>query len=241
MTMTDQELSNILFLDIETGSGSESYESLDPRLKPHWDRKAGFLKNPEELTQKEFYFDRAGIFAEFGKILTIAVGFMVRNPDNSWNLRIKAFASDQEHELLLQFKELVGKFDAQQLRLCAHNGREFDFPYICRRMLIQDISLPEVMQTRDKKPWELPFIDTMDLWKFGDRKNFTSLDLLATLFNIETSKDDIDGSMVNQVYYREDGLDRIAEYCKKDIAVTAQLYLKLMSLPPIDPQNITIL
>jgi len=240
--MTEKELSNILFLDIETASGSADYQSMDQRLRHHWDRKSSFLKNPEELTPDEMYFDRAGIFAEFGKILTIAVGYLTLSPQGFWALRVKAFANDQEQVLLTEFKDLIeSKFDQSVLKLCAHNGREFDFPYICRRMLIQGITLPDILNVSDKKPWDIPFIDTMDLWKFGDRKNFTSLDLLATLFNIETSKDDIDGSMVNEVYYHKQGLNRIAEYCKKDIVVTAQLFMKLKSLPPIEESNILIL
>ena len=239
--MSPQDLTQILFLDIETASGSDQYQNMDERLRHHWDRKAGFLKNPDELSSEEMYFDRAGIFAEFGKLLTIAVGYLSVDPEGQLGLRVKAFADHDEKQLLVDFKNLIEKFDPTVLKLCAHNGREFDFPYICRRMLIQGISLPDIFDVGSRKPWEIPFIDTMDLWKFGDRKNFTSLDLLAALFDIETSKDDIDGSMVNQVYYHEDGLDRIAEYCKKDIVVTAQLFLKLKSLPKISDDHITIL
>ena len=240
--MTDQELSNILFVDIETASGSPSYHDIDQRLKYHWDRKAGFLNNPEELSTDELYTERAGIFAEFGRIVTIAVGYMVKTREGEWSLRVKAFASTEEDSILNQFKQLlVSKFDTESLKLCAHNGREFDFPYICRRMLIQGIPIPKILDVGNMKPWEIPIIDTMNMWKFGDRKNFTSLDLLATLFDVETSKDDIDGSDVTRVYHQEQGLDRIAEYCKRDIVVTAQLFLKLKSLPPIDRKNITLL
>lgn len=239
--MNDQELSNILFVDIETAAGSATYKELDDRLKQHWDRKAGFLNNPDELSTDELYFDRAGIFAEFGQVVTIAVGYMVKS-ENTWGLRVKAFADKDESMVLSEFKELlVSKFDPESLQLCAHNGREFDFPYICRRMLIRGIPIPRILDIGNMKPWEIPIIDTMNMWKFGDRKNFTSLDLLATLFNIETSKSDIDGSDVTRVYHHENGLDRIAEYCKRDIVVTAQLFLKLRSLPAIDPDNITIL
>ncbi len=240
--MTDRELTNILFVDIETVANSPSYQQMDERLKQHWDRKAGFLKNPEELSTDELYFDRAGIFAEFGQVLTIAVGYMAKSSEGNWGLRVKAFADKDEVKVLSDFKQLLEtKFDGGDLKLCAHNGREFDFPYICRRMLIQEIPIPEALDFGNKKPWEIPIIDTMNLWKFGDRKNFTSLDLLATLFNIETSKEDIDGSDVTRVYHQEDGLDRIAEYCKRDIVVTAQLFLKLISLPPISKEHITIL
>ncbi len=240
--MTDQELTNILFVDIETASGYPSYKQMDEQLKHHWDRKAGFLNNPQELTTDELYFDRAGIFAEFGQVLTIAVGYMTKSSEGQWGLRVKAFADKNEGKVLNDFKQLLEtKFEAGALRLCAHNGREFDFPYICRRMLIQEISIPKILDIGSMKPWEIPIIDTMDLWKFGDRKNFTSLALLAVLFKIDTSKDDIDGSMVNKVFHLEDGLDRITEYCKRDIVVTVQLFLKLKSLPSIGKEYITIL
>jgi len=240
--MTDQELTNILFVDIETVSGSPDYHQMDDRLKKHWDRKSGFLNNPNELSTDEMYLDRAGIFAEFGQIVTIAVGYMAKVDDIHWGLRVKAFADSDEARVLSGFKQLLEtKFAVETLQLCAHNGREFDFPYICRRMLIQGISIPRILDIGNMKPWEIPIIDTMNLWKFGDRKNFTSLDLLATLFDIETSKSDIDGSDVTRVYHQEGGLDRIADYCKRDIVVTAQLFLKLKSLPTIEPEYITIL
>ncbi len=240
--MTDQELSNILFVDIETVSGSPDYHQMDERLKKHWDRKAGFLNNPMELSTDELYQDRAGIFAEFGQIVTIAVGYMIKQPEGQWGLRVKAFANHDESTVLIEFKKLLeSKFADETLRLCAHNGREFDFPYICRRMLIQSIPIPKILDIGNMKPWEIPIIDTMHLWKFGDRKNFTSLDLLAALFDIETSKSDIDGSDVTRVYHQDKGLDRIADYCKRDIVVTAQLFLKLKSLPVIKPEDITIL
>ncbi len=240
--MTDKELADILFVDIETAAGSSNYHEMDDRLKHHWDRKAGFLNNPQELTTDELYFDRAGIFAEFGQVLTIAVGYMTKSSDGIWGLRVKAFSDKDERKVLNDFKLLLEtKFSTGNLKLCAHNGREFDFPYICRRMLILGIPIPEILDIGGKKPWEISIIDTMNLWKFGDRKNFTSLDLLAALFNIETSKGDIDGSDVTRVYHQEDGLDRITEYCKRDIVVTAQLFLKLKSLPSIDEQHITIL
>jgi len=240
--VTTQELTNILFVDIETAAGSPSYKQMDKRLQHHWNRKAGFLNNPQDLTSDELYFDRAGIFAEFGQVLTIAVGYLTQVEDGTLGLRVKAFADKDESKVLNDFKHLLDtKFDGGSLKLCAHNGREFDFPYICRRMLIKGIPIPEVLDIGGMKPWEIPILDTMNLWKFGDRKNFTSLDLLATLFNIETSKGDIDGSDVTRVFHQEDGLDRIADYCKRDIVVTAQLFLKLKSLPPINKNHIIIL
>jgi len=237
----DQDLSNILFLDIETVAGKPSYQDLNERVQEHWNKKAGFIQREGDLTPDELYYQRAGIYAEFGKIVTIAVGFITEH-GKQLQLRVKAFSDENEKALLTDFKTLLDKkFDPETLLLCAHNGKEFDFPYICRRMLINGISLPYVLDITGKKPWEVRHLDTMEMWKFGDRKNFTSLDLLATIFDIDTSKGDIDGSQVTPVYYEENDLERITEYCKRDVVVTAQLFLKFKTLPAIKPENVHIL
>lgn len=225
----DLDLKNILVIDIETVACAEDYDNLDDRLRKQWDRKSVYLHNPDKLSSAELFNDRAGIYAEFGKIITIAVGFYTILEDSKTSLRVKAFAGDDEKKVLLDFKTLVdSKFDPGSLSFCAHNGKEFDYPYISRRMLVNGISLPETLNLRNKKPWEIMHVDTMELWKFGDRKNFTSLDLLASIFGIESSKDNIDGSMVNKIYYKDGDLEKITTYCMHDVAVTAQLYLKLM-------------
>lgn len=225
----DLDLKNILVIDIETVACAEDYDNLDDRLRKQWDRKSVYLHNPNTFSSAELFNDRAGIYAEFGKIITIAVGFYTILEDSKTSLRVKAFAGDDEKKVLLDFKTLVdSKFDPGSLSFCAHNGKEFDYPYISRRMLVNGISLPEALNLRNKKPWEIMHVDTMELWKFGDRKNFTSLDLLASIFGIESSKDNIDGSMVNEIYYKDGDLEKITTYCMHDVAVTAQLYLKLM-------------
>ena len=237
----DQQYKNILVIDIETVSAYEQYSDKDERLQNLWDKKASFLHNEEEQTAEELYFDRGAIYAEFGKVICISVGIFTHE-NNAYGLRVKSFASDNETEILEAFKSLLEtKFNARDLKLIAHNGKEFDFPYICRRMLVNNILIPEALEIRDKKPWEIQHIDTMELWKFGDRKNFTSLDLLATLFNIESSKGDIDGSMVNSVYYNEKDLPRISKYCQRDVMVTAQVFLKLNGLPIIADDQIEYL
>ena len=196
---------NLLVLDIETVRSYKLYEDMPERLQAQWDRKAGFLRSEDNESPKELFEDRGGIYAEFGKIVSISTGFFTYSgPELS--LRIKGFYDDDEGQLLNDFIELLEKFDASKLILCAHNGKEFDFPYLCRRMLVNNITLPNVLDISGKKPWEINHIDTMELWKFGDRKNFTSLELLAALFDIPTSKDSIDGSMVSTVYYEENDL-----------------------------------
>ncbi len=236
------KLNNILFLDIETVAQSENYSKLDEQTQKLWDKKSANIRNLEELSSEELYETKAGIFAEFGKIITIGIGFFNKEKEEKLTLRVKALADDDEEKLLLEFKELVNtKFNPKTLVLCAHNGKEFDFPYISRRMLINGISLPVPFNTAGKKPWEVAHLDTMELWKFGDRKNYTSLDLLANIFGIESSKDDIDGSMVNEVYYATGNLERIAKYCKQDVVVAAQLYLKLNALPIVEEENIILM
>ena len=234
----DAALRDILFIDIETIRCAKTYHELDERLKTQWARKASFLRrNPEEEDEKLFEA-RAGIYAEFGQVITIGMGYFAEGDMGQPCLRVKALANHQEKQLLTDFKSALQRFDPDHTRLCAHNGKEFDFPYLSRRMLVNSISLPGLLNLTGKKPWEVNHIDTMEMWKFGDRKHFTSLDLLARIFDIPSSKDKIDGSMVSQVYYEQNGLDQIQAYCAADVAVTAQVYLRLKAMPTIPQQNI---
>ena len=239
----EYDLKNILVLDIETVSCKESYEELDERLKKQWDRKSQNFKDADIKSSSELFQEKAGIYAEFGKVVVIAVGLFILDEENSnIGLRVKAFSGHNEEQVLCDFKNLLeSKFDQDNLLLCAHNGKEFDFPYLSRRMLVNGLNLPAILNTGGKKPWEVRHIDTMELWKFGDRKSFTSLDLLASLFNIPSSKDQIDGSMVTEVYYKENDLSRIATYCMHDVAVTSQVFLKLNHIENFDLERINFL
>ncbi|MEM0938437.1 MAG: 3'-5' exonuclease [Bacteroidota bacterium] len=234
-------IQDFLIIDIETVSGNENIENLSPQLRKHWEKKAGFIANPNKKTVEELYKDRGAIYAEFGKIIVIGMAIY-----HEWKgkpaIRVKSFASHDEKGLLTEFKNFIeGKFDQDNLKLCAHNGKEFDFPYLCRRMLINDIKIPWSLNISGKKPWEVNHVDTMELWKFGDWKNFTSLDLLTTIFNIPSSKSEMDGSMVSKTYYEEkDGLKKIEAYCKRDVIATAQLYLRLNNLPLIEENQIQL-
>ena len=231
-------LENILFLDIETVPASPDFESVPEDFRKFWEKKAGWLKKENE-TPTDIY-DRAGIYAEFGKIIVICVGHLtLRN--GTRHIRLKSFAGDDEAVLLKDFAEMINKFTSnREVDLCAHNGKEFDFPYIARRMLVNGLKLPRILDVAGKKPWEVKFLDTLELWKFGDFKNYTSLDLLAHLFGIPTPKDDIDGSMVSQVYWKEKNLNRIVEYCRKDVVTVARLLLRLKGEPMIADENIEI-
>jgi DNA polymerase elongation subunit (family B) len=232
------ELRDILFIDIETVASTDDFAALDERLKIQWARRANFFRRDTHLTDEELFHERAGIHAEFGKIVCIAVGRYIEQESGELALRTKVYHDHNEIDLLLTFKQMIERFDAANLRLCAHNGKEFDYPYLCRRMLINSISLPAVLNLMGKRAWEVPHLDTMEMWKFGDYKHYTSLDLLAALFHIPSSKNKIDGSQVNYVYYHQKDLERIAEYCRADVIVLAQLFLKLKGYPLIPENNI---
>ncbi len=235
-------LSNLMVIDIETVASHATFEELPEDLKPLWEKKAARI-SPDN-TPKEAFEEKAGIYAEFGKIVVIGIGFFTlqKNEDGKeaeYIFRVKSLASDNEKELLEDFIKVVEKF-GKKLQLIGHNGKEFDFPYLCRRMLINGLDLPYTLDISGKKPWEINHIDTMHMWKFGDYKNFTSLSLLAAVFGLATSKDDIDGSEVNGVYYKENDLSRIAVYCTKDVILTGQLFLRMQNLPIIKEENIIV-
>lgn len=234
------ELRDLILLDIETVATVGDFESLDERLKALWARKATFLRRENEETDADLFRSRAGIYAEFGKIVCIAVGKFVENERGELLLRTKAYSSHNEPELLSDFRDMVNRTDPMTTRLCAHNGKEFDFPYICRRMLVNGIALPALLNFAGKKPWEVLHQDTMEMWKFGDFKHYTSLDLLAAIFNIPSSKDGMDGSQVSRVYHEDNDLHKIASYCLRDVVVLAQLYLRLQGHPLLDENNIIL-
>ncbi|MGB3852373.1 MAG: ribonuclease H-like domain-containing protein [Tunicatimonas sp.] len=232
---------HLLFVDIETVTTQAALEQLSPAMQRAWQHKARTLSNPNELSVAELYFDRGGIYAEFGKIIVISVGFFHYLDDGEVELRIKCVSGDDEADLLQNFKETVLKFDQKKLQLCAHNGKEFDFPYLCRRMLINNIALPDSLDLGGLRAWQVPHIDTMQLWKFGDYKSFTPLELLAAVFDLEIDDSDaIQGSDINRVYHRENDLAKITRFCQRNISLLAQVYLRLQSLPPVAPERITV-
>jgi 3'-5' exonuclease len=228
------ELRDICFLDIETVGAVADYAQLPDRLKTQWARKASFFKREENQTDEDLFYDRAGIYAEFGKVVCVVVGKLYETESGAMGLKTKAFADTDEARLLTELKDLLDRMEGA-IRLCAHNGKEFDFPYLSRRMLVNGIVLPAALNLSGKKPWEIQHLDTLDLWKFGDYKHYTSLDLLATIFNIPTSKGEMDGSRVNHVYYVEKDLPKIAHYCTGDVIAVAQLYLRMKGMPLLDP------
>ena len=229
------KLEHILFLDIETVPQFADYDSLDKPTKLLWEAKTKYQRK-ENFTPKEFY-DRAGIWAEFGKIICISVGYFKQKEDPI-NFRVTSFYGE-EGDILKDFKALLEThFNKSNHLLCAHNGKEFDFPYIARRMVILGIDLPEKLNLFGKKPWEVPHLDTLELWKFGDYKTFTSLSLMAHVLGIQSPKDDISGEQVRDVFYKEKDIDRIVAYCEKDTVTVAQIILKLRNQDLLNPSEV---
>ncbi|MCW5911372.1 MAG: 3'-5' exonuclease [Cyclobacteriaceae bacterium] len=230
------DLKDVLFLDIETVRAVDHYSGLNERLKTQWARKASFFKREEGQTDEDLFHDRAGIYAEFGKIIVIAIGKYTEQ-NGVLGLRTRYFADHDEKKVLTGFRETLEKM-GPNVRLCAHNGKEFDFPYICRRSLVNGLPIPSVLNLAGKKPWEVNHLDTMEMWKFGDFKHYTSLDLLAAIFDIPTSKGVMDGSMVSEVYHRQGDLKKIADYCIGDAVAVAQLYLRMKGMQVMELSQI---
>lgn len=230
-------LKNMLVLDIETVPQYASYNELPENWKELWKKKmARELK--EGLTPDGLY-QRAGIYAEFGKIICICAGYFYDNA-SGLSFKVKAFYGDDEKKLLADFSETLGKsFSTDEHLLCGHNAKEFDFPYIARRSLINGLAIPYLLDNAGKKPWEVQLIDTMDMWKFGDYKSYTSLNLLAAVFGIESPKGDIDGSQVWSTYWIDKNIERIKNYCMKDVVTTAQLLLRFKGMELLKQENIS--
>lgn len=234
--LKEVDLYKVFVIDIETVPLYEFFEEMPLQMQELWDNKTQFHRKGDK-TPAQFY-ERAGIWSEFGKIICISVG-LFHKQNGELNFRINSYFGNNEAKILTDFSALIAK-QPKDLILCAHNGKEFDFPYVCRRMLVNSIPIPDHLQIAGKKPWEINHIDTMELWKFGDYKNYTSLSLLAAIFNIPTPKDDIDGSMVGAVYYKDKNLKRIVSYCQKDVVTTAQILLRFKGLQVIPEELITI-
>lgn len=225
------DIGRILFLDIEAVPGYPDWEQMDPTGQMLWDKKTKNQRG-EDIPASEWYEERGGFLAEFGKIICISVGMVLRNTNK---LKIQSFAGDDEEKLLKNFGEIFNNKRMHDVILCAHNGKEFDFPYISRRMMINGIMPPTPLQTFGKKPWEIPHLDTLELWKLGEWKNHTSLDLLAWLLNIPSPKTDMDGSQVAEVYYKQKDLERIIRYCEQDVLCLANVFQRMRQQDLLKP------
>ena len=237
---TDVLSSNILFVDVETVTAEENYNDLSPIIQQAWDRKAEFFREADSKTATELFSERAALYAEFGKVVSIAIGYFHSLDDNQNELRIKCITYPDEAAVLHEFIETVQRFDQNQLRLCAHNGRDFDYPYLCRRMLISGMELPQSLQLMNKKAWEVPHLDTMEMWKFGEYKKFVPLDLLAALFSVEVDSDKLlDAPQIQQAYYQDQDLEKIIQSGYQNIRLLAQVYLAMLSQPLLSDEQIT--
>jgi predicted PolB exonuclease-like 3'-5' exonuclease len=235
--LADIKIQNILFLDIETVPCEPNFEGLNTTFQQLWTEKTVWQRKGE-YSPSEFYKLKAGVMAEFAKIICISVGYLFSEKGEN-HFRIKSFYGDDEKQIISEFNALLNtQFNKKQHQLCAHNGKEFDFPFIARRTLINGLKLPKLLAIAGKKPWEVKHLDTMELWRFGDYKHYTSIKLLAALFDIPTPKDDIDGSQVADVYWKEKDLERIKIYCQKDTLTVAQLLLKYKGEALISENNI---
>ncbi len=226
---TKETLSKMLFLDIETVRSHKSYDELSEGMHKMWEHKAESIKIKDEdpanpWTPEMKFLERAAIYAEFGRIVCISVGYIHWEGEEA-QIKVKSFFDIDEVKILQGFKQMLESPRIQGWQLCAHNGKEFDFPYLCRRFLINKIVLPRLLQIQGKKPWETPFVDSMELWKFGDYKSYTKLELLCATFGIPSPKSDMDGSMVGEVFWNEADVERIARYCEQDVVATAQVLL----------------
>lgn len=228
---------SILFLDIETIPQHPSFDTCPEEVKKLWARKAANLKHEPEESVEDLY-KRAGIYAEFGQIICISTGF-VHKVNDIETLRIKSFYGHDEQALLSEFGDLLrNRFSSTDSRLCAHNGKEFDFPFLARRMVINGVPLPGILDIAGKKPWEVNFLDTMEMWKFGDFKSYTPLNLLTHVLGVPSPKDDIDGSQVWSVYWIEKDLERIMRYCEKDVEALANVYRRMRGLKIIPREHV---
>jgi hypothetical protein len=237
-----KQLENILFVDIETASLTPDHSVLPEPLHSLWHRKADLLRMREDeyKDDEQLFGERAAIFAEFGKVVCISCGFIRFNGDKP-SFRLKSFFGQEEKPLLEGFAKLLNDFMGNPSRnLCAHNGKEFDFPYLGRRYLINGMRLPDSLaEIQTKKPWEVRLLDTMQMWKFGDFKSYTSLDLLCAVLDVPSPKEDMDGSQVGRTFWIEKDYEKIAHYCERDVLATAQVMLRMFQQPLIEDADIS--
>ncbi len=236
--MQQIDIENLFLLDIETVSGVQHFHLLNDEWKELWTEKI-FKSLPPETTAEQYYPRRAAILAEFAKVICISIGYF-KKEDNQLRLRIKSFYSENEKEVLERFNNMLLQLHSKNAKwiFTGHNIKEFDVPFLCRRMLVNNIEIPRCFDFQNMKPWETPVLDTLHLWRFGDYKHYTSLKLLAAVLGVPSPKDDIDGSKVGEVFWTEKNLERIALYCGKDVATVANVILRFKNLPLLTEEQI---
>ncbi len=243
--MEQIKIEDLIVIDIETASAATDYNKLDDNWKKLWEQKVSRIL-PENTSAAEFYLQRAGVMAEFSKIICISIGYFVR--EQQLKIRIKSFYGDDEKKLLNEFLNTVNKIETFNSKWCfaGHNIKEFDIPFICRRLLVNNIRIPSYLNFQAMKPWETNIVDTFQYWRFGDYKNFTSLNLLAAAMGVPSSKIDIDGSMVGELYHNTDAeqrfknMQRIVKYCQKDVVTTANIILRFKNISLVHENDVEI-
>lgn len=236
---------DLIIIDIETASVSPSFEKLPGNWKSLWEEKVQYSL-PEGINAEEYYPKRAGVMAEFAKIICISMAYF--NKEQHLKMRVKSFYGHDEKQILQDFLGTLNKIESINSKWCfaGHNIKEFDIPFICRRLLVNYLPIPRYLDFQNMKPWETNIVDTFQYWRFGDYKNFTSLKLLAAAMGIASPKDDIDGSMVGELYWngteeeRATNLKRIAVYCQKDVITTGNIFLRFKNIPPLCNEDIEI-
>ena len=229
---TLDQLKNIVFFDIETAGSHESLDALqedNPLLATLWSKRCEYLREKfeenKDLTDEELYLNKAALHPEFNRIVCASFGRIAGDVDST-SMIIKSYSGDDESEILDGIDKVLTKFN--KMNLCGHNIKRFDIPVMGKRFLINGKKLPKSLMIYDSKPWELPFIDTSDIWSFGAwQEGFASLELIAASLKVPSPKDDIRGEDVHSVFWESSEHSRIAEYCAKDVKVLGDIMLKI--------------
>lgn len=231
---------NFLFIDLKTVAGQASLLSVEPRLQRQWEEKSRFFRSDDELSAAGWYDRRAAAFAEFGKIICIGVGGLYGDEEQRLHLKVKLLTGDDEVALLTELLAIIDRYPPGELTLCAHNGKEFDFPYLCRRLMINGLPLPPALQLSGRKPWDIPHRDTMEMWQFGDKRHFIPLDLLAAVLGVPCRPLDWTGDRTSEVYYREHDWNRIEQYARDSMVMLVQVYLHMVGAPLVADEHIVL-
>ncbi|WP_266369052.1 ribonuclease H-like domain-containing protein [Tellurirhabdus rosea] len=237
---TRRKLKNTLFLDLKTVAATAKFNQLNPRLQRQWEQKISHFRKEENWSIQEWYDNRASFFAEYGRIIGAGIGALYWDENEVPHLRVKTLFNDEERPLLQQLVQVMERYPADELSLCAHNGKEFDFPYLCRRLLINGLPLPQTLQLAGRKPWENPHQDTLERWRFGDARHYVPLEVLAALLDVPGEPAEITGEEVSRLYYQENDLPKIRRYAQQNIATLVQVYLRLTGEAGIEPEHITL-
>lgn len=216
---------NFLFMDIETARIQDKLTT-NTELFKSWEYKR--RKEGETLVKdlKKSFEHKAALYAEFGKVVCISIGKIVDE-----KLVVQSYYGDDEKEVLEKIKKVLTAFYKKfpDLMLCGHSIIGFDIPFLMRRMIINGIQVPSFLDLTTSKPWTLSddIVDIAQIWKTTGFYG-ASLVNMSHAMGLPSPKEDIDGSMVSDTYYREkDGLKRIVKYCEQDVFATVNIVQKL--------------